>query len=156
VSKNPANCKLSVLYYETPVKLRRTIQSKRHGMLPYGVVFLHDAVHIYTAVRTGAFQLGVVWPHFLQYWSRSERLLPVYPPEELVWMTTLMQGVKTWLGSQAVVTQTYKTLFPDTSASIPAMTMLRSSLSMYIFFVYNKFSFPLLILLTAHRRLLSS
>jgi hypothetical protein len=29
--------------------------------------------------------------------------------------------------------QEYKSLFPDTSASIPAVTTLRSSLSMYVF-----------------------
>jgi hypothetical protein len=39
--------------------------------------------------------------------------------------------------------QTYKNLFPDTtSASIPAVTTLRSSLIMYVLFVYNTF-FPL-------------
>jgi hypothetical protein len=31
----------------------------------------------------------------------------------------------------------YKNLFPDTSASISAMTRLLSSLSIYVFFVHN-------------------
>jgi hypothetical protein len=54
------------------------------------------------------------------------------------------------------LTQAYKNLFPDTaSASIPAMTMLRSSLSIYVFSVYNNFFFLLPVLLTAHLRLLS-
>jgi hypothetical protein len=41
------------------------------------------------------------------------------------------------------LTQAYKNLFPDTtSASVPAVTVLRSSLSMYVFFfVHNKFCF---------------
>jgi hypothetical protein len=54
-----------------------------------------------------------------------------------------MEGVKTWLSSQvADLTQAYKNLFPDmTSASIPEMIMLRCSLSIYIFSVYNNFFF---------------
>jgi hypothetical protein len=53
-----------------------------------------------------------------------------------------MKGVKTWLSSQAAdffVTGT-KNLFPDTtSASIPALITFRSSLSIYVFCVYNNF-----------------
>jgi hypothetical protein len=38
------------------------------------------------------------------------------------------------------LTQAYKNLFPNTtSAWVPAVTMLRSSLSMYVFFVYTFF-----------------
>jgi hypothetical protein len=57
---------------------------------------------------------------------------------------------------QTSLTEAYKNLFPNiTSASIPAVTTLRSNLSTY-FFVYNKiFLFSLLVLLTAHQRLLS-
>jgi hypothetical protein len=41
---------------------------------------------------------------------------------------------------QTSLTQAYKNLFPNTiSASIPAVTMLRSSLSMYVFLVNNNF-----------------
>jgi hypothetical protein len=55
----------------------------------------------------------------------------------------------------AGLTQAYKNLFPKmTHASILAVITLRSSLSMYVFFVYNNF-FSLLVLLTAHRMLLS-
>jgi hypothetical protein len=40
---------------------------------------------------------------------------------------------------QTSLTQAYKNLFPDTTnASIPVVTMLISSLCMYVFFVYNK------------------
>jgi hypothetical protein len=70
----------------------------------------------------------------------------------------LMEGVKTWLRSRAAdlfdIVNTYKNLFPNTSASIPVATTFRSSLCMYVFFVYNEFFF-LTVLLTAHRRLLS-
>jgi hypothetical protein len=53
----------------------------------------------------------------------------------------LMEGVKTWLSSQAAcLFDSYKNVFPVTiNASVLAVTTLRSSLSMYIkvFFVYN-------------------
>jgi hypothetical protein len=44
-----------------------------------------------------------------------------------------MEGVKIWLSSQASLTQAHKNLFPDASALIPAVTVLRSSLSICIF-----------------------
>jgi hypothetical protein len=57
---------------------------------------------------------------------------------------------------QTSLTQAHKVLFPHkTSASIPVMTMLRSSLSMYAFFVYKFFMLSLFASFTAHRRLLS-
>jgi hypothetical protein len=63
-----------------------------------------------------------------------------------------MEDVKTWLSSKAADffdTEIQK-LFPDTkSISISAIITLRSSLSMYVFFVYHIF-FSLLVLLTAH------
>jgi hypothetical protein len=56
---------------------------------------------------------------------------------------------------QTSLTHSYKNLSPHmTSASITAVTMLRNSLSMYVGFVYNNF-FSFLVLLTAHRRLIS-
>jgi hypothetical protein len=40
------------------------------------------------------------------------------------------------------LTQAYKNVFPDTtSTSIPVVTTLRSSLSMYVLFVCNNFFF---------------
>jgi hypothetical protein len=48
-----------------------------------------------------------------------------------------------------------KILFPDTTgASFPAVTTLRSSLSMYFLYIISFFS--LLVLLTAHLRSLSN
>jgi hypothetical protein len=55
-----------------------------------------------------------------------------------------MESVKMWLRSrrQTSLTQAYKSLFPDmTSVSILAVTTLSSSLSIYVFFVYNKILF---------------
>jgi hypothetical protein len=57
---------------------------------------------------TSAFQLGVVWPPSIQPWSHSKQLPLVYLPEELVGIMTL----------------------PNTCASGPVVTVLRSSLSM--------------------------
>jgi hypothetical protein len=46
---------------------------------------------------------------------------------------------------QTSLTEAYKNLFRDTpSASIPAVTELRSSLDVYVLFVYNKILFSLL------------
>jgi hypothetical protein len=57
---------------------------------------------------------------------------------------------------QTSLTQACKNLFPNmTSASISGMTALRCSLSMYVSFVYNKLFFSMLLLLTAHWKLLS-
>jgi hypothetical protein len=52
-------------------------------------------------------------------------------------------------------TQAHSNLFSIVSISIPAVTTLRSSSRIYVFVVYNIFFFSLLILSTAHRRLLS-
>jgi hypothetical protein len=49
----------------------------------------------------------------------------------------LMEDIKTWLSSQTFLTHEYKNVFPDTSASIPAVTTLRSSLRMKILFVHK-------------------
>jgi hypothetical protein len=54
----------------------------------------------------------------------------------------LMEGAKTWLSSQAAdfFDPRIQNLFTDiTDASIPVVTTLRSSLSIYVLFVYNNF-----------------
>jgi hypothetical protein len=59
-----------------------------------------------------------------------------------------------WAQWQTSLTQAYKNVFPDTtSASIQAVTTLRSSLSMYLFFVYSNIFFLIARFLTAHQRL---
>jgi hypothetical protein len=152
---------VSEVYCKTFKKLCSAIQNKRHGMLTYGVVFFHDNVCPHTAASIQAFQLGVVWPPSLQPWYHSERLLPVYLPEELVKITVLQQ---LWLdvSCQNVVeltggrllwhrhTETYSPI------QVPQFRwwLLRSSLSMYIYFLYIIF-FSLFVLLTAHQRLFS-
>jgi hypothetical protein len=140
------------------IKLRRAIQNKRCGMLTYGVVPLHDNARPHTAANFS--------------WKSSDNLpyKPDLAPSDChmftymkTWLTSqrfnnneeLMEAVvKTWL-SYNCLTQACKNLFPDTSVSIPAVTTLRSSLSMYVSFVYHTIFSPLLVLLAAHRRLLS-
>jgi hypothetical protein len=52
----------------------------------------------------------------------------------------LTGGAKTWLSLQPTsLTQTYKTLFPDTSASVLAVIKLSSSLNMFVSLVNNTF-----------------
>jgi hypothetical protein len=80
---------MSEMYCETLKKLRRAIQNK--GVECWHPVLLHDNVRPRTAARIRAFQLGVVSSPSLQPWSRSERLTPVYLPEELVQITAIQQ-----------------------------------------------------------------
>jgi hypothetical protein len=64
----------------------------------------------------------------------------------------LMKCVKTWLNSQAA--DFFDTGRQKYSASFPAVTRLRSRLSMCVFFVCNK-CFLIVSLLTARRMLIS-
>jgi hypothetical protein len=70
----------------------------------------------------------------------------------------LTEGAKTWLSSEAadVFDKGIQKLIPwyEEKCSIPAVTMLRSSLSTYVFLWYIIF-FSLLVLVTAHWKLLS-
>jgi hypothetical protein len=43
---------ISEVYCKTLNKLCRAIQNKRHEMLTFGVVLLHDNVHLHTAACT--------------------------------------------------------------------------------------------------------
>jgi hypothetical protein len=50
-----------------------------------------------------------------------------------------MEGVKTWLSSPVAdfLGTGLQKRFPNMTSSIPVVTMFRSSLSMYVLFVYN-------------------
>jgi hypothetical protein len=102
----------SEVYYETLKKLRSAaIQNKRRGMLTSGVVLLHDCALPHAAARTRAPLRHFNWElfdHFpcspdlspsgnhlltrLKNWLRSQ----LFNNNE-----ELMDGVKTWLNSQA-------------------------------------------------------
>jgi hypothetical protein len=54
----------------------------------------------------------------------------------------LMEGVKTWLSSQTAdfFERGIKNVFPNaTRASVPGVTTFRSSLSLYVYFLFNTF-----------------
>jgi hypothetical protein len=138
-------------------------------MLTNGVVLLHFNDRPHTAASIRALLEHFNWElfdhppyspdlapsdyHLLPYlknWLRSQRF---NNNEEL------MESVKPWLSSQAVdfFDAGIQKLIPDTSASLPALTTLRSSFSLCVFLVYNTcfFFLSLHVLLTAHRKLLS-
>jgi hypothetical protein len=56
---------------KTLMKLCRSIQNKRHGMLTSSVV-LHDSMHPHTSAHKPAFQLEVVQAPSLQFWSHFD------------------------------------------------------------------------------------
>jgi hypothetical protein len=133
-------------------KMHSAIHNKRRGMLTSGVALLHDNACLDTDACTWAMLEHFNWQLFdhpsLQPWSRFKRVPPAYVPEELVWDHSASTIISWWKLSNSglahrqltSLTQAYKHLFPNnTSTSIPAVTTLRSSLSMYIFFVYNNY-----------------
>jgi transposase len=67
---------------------------------------------------------------YVKYWLRSQRFSN---KEEL------MEGVKTWLCSQAADTDIQNLFSDEKSASIQAITTLKSSLSVYVFLYIIKF-----------------
>jgi hypothetical protein len=120
-------------------------------MLISGVVLLHDNACPHTAASTHA-----LLEHF--NWELFEH--PPYSPDLALCdyhlftylknccdhsASTIMSWRKVsksgWAHRRHTsLTQAYKTLFPDmTGASMLAVTKLRSSLSMYVFFVHNHF-----------------
>jgi transposase len=72
-------------------KLRRAIQNKRHEMLTYGIVLLHDNACPHTAARTRA-----LLEHF--NWELFDH--PSYSPDLALIDYHLSTYVKNWLGSQ--------------------------------------------------------
>jgi hypothetical protein len=134
--------------------LCRTIQNKRYGMLTFSVliVLLHDSMHPHTVARARALRERFNWelfghPSHSPDLTLSDYHLFTYLKNCLGSQCSnnneeLMEDVKTWLNSQAsdFFDTGIQNLFPDmTGASIPMVTMLRSSLRMYVFFVYNFF-----------------
>jgi transposase len=107
-------------------KMHRAIQKKKRGMLTPGVVLLYDNARPHTAGRTGAllehFKLGhVCHPTYSPDLAPSDYHLFTYLKNCLGSQRCnnteeLIEGVKTWLSSQACLTclpQEYKNLFPD-------------------------------------------
>jgi hypothetical protein len=98
-------------------------------MLTSGVVLLHVSVCPHRAAHTQA-----LLEHF--NWELFE--LRPYSPGFTLSDGGRCQNVAE-LTEQTCLTQAYKNLFLDTSASVPVVTTLRSSFNMYVFFVHNTF-----------------
>jgi hypothetical protein len=131
--------------HETLKMLSRSIQNRRRGMLTYGVVLLHDNPCSHTATRSRA-QLE----HFTGSYLTTLLIT-------LISLRATTTGLPAWRSGcddrasaimrswwkvskrgwahrrQTSSTQAYKNLQPDTtSAAIPAVTTLGSSLNMYV------------------------
>jgi hypothetical protein len=166
--KQQGTTMMSEVYWKTLKKLCRVIQNKRCGMLtcsapPWQCVSTYSCSHSSAAE---AFQLGVkttLLTALISHW-KTITCLSTWRTGSDHSASTIMRS--SWKVSKhgwphrlhTSLTQAYKNFFPDmTSASVPSVTTLRSSLRIYKFFVYDKtfFSSLLLVLLTAHRGLLS-
>jgi peptidoglycan/xylan/chitin deacetylase (PgdA/CDA1 family) len=139
------------VYGETLKESRRAIQNNRRGMLISGVVLLHDNARQHTAARTRALLEHFNWelfdhPPYNPDLAPRDCHLFTYPTK---WLRSQCSTImKSWWKvskhgwahrRQTSLTQAHKNSFRDTTdASIPAVTALRSSLSVYVFFVYNK------------------
>jgi hypothetical protein len=98
------------VYCKTLKKLHMAIQNKRCGMLTYGVVLLHDNVHLHTAARTQALLEHFNWESsdhspYRPDLTPSDYHLFIYLRNWLGWQyfnnnKELMEGVKSWLSSQ--------------------------------------------------------
>jgi hypothetical protein len=129
-------------------------------MLTCGVVLLHDSARPHTAAHTRALLEHLKWELY-----DHPPYSPVLAPRDYHLFTYVKKGLRSQRFSndeswckvskrgwarrwQTSLTQTYKNLFPDTSASILTVTALRSSLSIYVFFVCNKlFTFQITLVL---------
>jgi hypothetical protein len=122
-------------------KLCRAIQNKRHG------VFLHESLHLHAAACTWALLQHFNWelfddPPYSPYLALSDCHLFTYMKNCL--RSQHYNIMRSWWKAskhgfahrqQTSLAQVYKNLFPDmTSASVPVVTPLRSSLSMCVFF----------------------
>jgi hypothetical protein len=122
--------------------MRKAIQNKRRGILTPGVVLFHDNAHPHTAARTSLLEHSD-WelfdhPSYNSDLARSDYYLFSYLKNwlrSLCCNNELIGGVNMWLSSQAAVFFGIgiQKRIHHTSASIPAMNMLKSSLSIYAF-----------------------
>jgi hypothetical protein len=137
----------SQVYCETLKTLRRAIQNKKRGRLTYRIVLLHDNVRPHTPARTRAqlqhfnFEL---FDYLLTVLISLQATTTCLPTCRTGWdhraSTTTRSCWKLLKRERAhrqqpSLTQAYKNLFSNTSASISAVTTLRSSLSMCVFLI---------------------
>jgi histone-lysine N-methyltransferase SETMAR len=160
----------SEVYCETLKKVRRAIQNKRCGMLTSGVlvVLLHDCACPHTATRTGALLEPFNWqlfdhPPCSPFLTPSNYHLFTYLKN---WLGSqcfnnneeLMEDVKMWLSWQAADffgrhTKNYFLIW-----QMPQFWrwLCWEVAEVFTYFLYIiQFFFSLLVLLTAHHKLLS-
>jgi hypothetical protein len=125
----------------TKRKLHRANRKKLHGVL------LHDNAcpHIsYSHWSTaGVIQLGVVWPPSVQLLISLRATTTCLPTWITVWDHSSSPIMRSWwkVSKHDWADTGIQNVFLDTTvATVPAVTRLRSSLSIYILFVYNIFS----------------
>jgi hypothetical protein len=126
------------MYRETLKQLLRAIENRIRGMLISGIVPLHAHAQLRTAACAGELLEHFSWelfdhPPYSPDLAPSDYHLFTYVKN---WLGSqrfsnneeLMEGVKTWLSSQAAdfFDTVIQNLLPDTSSSIPAVTTLRS------------------------------
>jgi hypothetical protein len=123
-------------------------------MLASGVVLHHDNARLHSAARTRALLEHFNWELFDHTPCSPDLALSNYPlfiylknclgSQHFSNNEELMEGAKTWLSSQEAdfFDTGIQNLFPNTTTiSVLAVTMLRSSLSMYVSFIYNNIFF---------------
>jgi hypothetical protein len=126
----------SEVYCET--KLLRIIQKKMHGMLTSGVDFLHDNACPHTATHSRPLVENFNWelfdhpPYSPDFAPSDYHLFTGCDHSASAIMSWWKVSKRGWAHRwQTSLTQAHKNLFLDTtSASVPAVTTLRSSLSM--------------------------
>jgi hypothetical protein len=130
-------------------QIHRAIQNKRRGMLTSGEMLLHDNALPHTAARTRALLEHFNWELFGRH---------PYSPDLAPSDFHLFACLKKWFGSQRFnnnedIIEYVKTCLSSQAAGVfgagiqklisrcrclnSGMTTLRSSLSVYVFFVYN-------------------
>jgi transposase len=151
---------MSEVNCKTVRELLWAIQNKRRAVL------LHDNARPHTTARTEALLEHFNWelfdhPPYIHDLFLSDHLFTYlktgWDHRASAIMRSRLKVSKSGWADRRKTFLTYKNVFPDTKcASIPEATTLRSSLSMYVFFLHKiNLFFSLLVLLTAHLRILS-
>jgi hypothetical protein len=138
--KKPAACELShVLHWETLKELRTAVENKKLGMLTSGVVLLHDNACPHTLLAPEhclSISSGSCLTTFLTALMSFGVTTICLPAWRTGWDHSASAIMSSWWKvskhgwaqrRQICLTQTYRHLFPNTSALIPTMTRLRCS-----------------------------
>jgi hypothetical protein len=127
----------SEAYCKTPKKVRRAVV-----MLTCGVVLLHENAPLHTAACTRALLEHLKWELFDHPpYSPDTATTTSLPIWRTGWDHSTSAVIRSWWKvwkcgwahkQQTSLTQAYGNLFPDTTGASVVVTMMRSSLNMYI------------------------